>query len=326
MEYGKVVNGRVKSEKKFDFSKIRWALLLIIAALIAFDSFYTINEQEQAVVTTFGRASAVTSSGLHFKIPFVQQVKKVDTTIKGLTIGYDGEDQVVDSEGIMITSDYNFVNVDFYLEYRFSDPIEALYASQRPVEILKNIAQSGIRSVIGQYTVDSVITTGKAEIQAAIRQKIVEDLERNDIGIQLVNITIQDAEPPTSQIMEAFKAVETAKQGKETAINNANKYANEKLPEAEARVDQIEKDAEAAKTERINEAEAQVAMFNAMYEEYIKNPEVTRQRMFYEAMEDILPDIKIVVDYGNGNLSTILPLDTFADNQNTNDAGNVQGQ
>lgn len=326
MEYGKVVNGRVKSRQGFSFDKIKWALLLIIVALIVFDSFYTINEQEQAVVTTFGKANAVTSSGLHFKIPFIQQVKKVDTTIKGITIGYDRDNQVVDSEGIMITSDYNFVNVDFYLEYRFSDPIKALYASQKPVEILKNIAQSGIRSVIGQYTVDSVITTGKAEIQAAIRQKIVEDLEKNDIGIQLVNITIQDAEPPTSQVMEAFKAVETAKQGKETAINNANKYANEKLPEAEAKVDQIEKDAEAAKTARINEAEAQVAMFNAMYAEYIKNPEVTRQRMFYEAMENILPGTKIIIDYGNGNLSTVLPLDSFTTNPNTNNTGNTQEQ
>lgn len=324
MEYGKVVNGKVKPEGRFEFEKIKWALVIIIVVLIMFDSIYTINEQEQAVVTTFGKADAVTTSGLHFKIPFIQQVRKVDTTIKGLAIGYDQNNQEVDSEGIMITSDYNFVNVDFYLEYRFSDPIKALYASEKPVEILKNIAQSGIRSVIGQYTVDSVITTGKVEIQAAIRQRIVEDLEKNDIGIQLVNITIQDAEPPTAQIMEAFKAVETAKQGKETAINNANKYANEKLPEAEAKVDQIEKDAEANKTERINEAEAQVAMFNAMYEEYVKNPQVTRQRMFYEAMEDILPDTKIIIDYGNSSLSTILPLDTFFKNQPANEDAGVQ--
>lgn len=316
MEDNRVVNGKARVVGNNSFEKIKWALLAIIIAVVAMNSFYTINEQEQAVVTTFGVANAVTASGLHFKIPFVQQVVKVDTTIKGITIGYDENNSVVDSEGIMITSDYNFVNVDFYLEYRFSDPIKALYASEHPVEILKNIAQSGIRSVIGQYTVDSVITTGKAEIQAAIRQRIVEDLEENDIGIQLVNITIQDAEPPTAQIMEAFKAVETAKQGKETAINNANKYANEKIPEAAAKVDQIEKDAEAKKTERINEAQAQVAMFNAMFEEYIKNPEVTRQRMFYESMEKILPGTKIIIDYGNGNLSTVLPLDSFVAGQN----------
>ena len=125
-----------------------------------------------------------------------------------------------------------------------------------------------------------------------------------------MNITIQDAEPPTQEIMKAFKAVETAKQGKETAVNNANKYRNEKLPEAEAQADQIIQDAEAQKQVRINEAEAEVARFNAMYEEYVKNPTVTKLRMFYETMEDVLPEMKIVIDNGDGT-QKVLPLDSF---------------
>ena len=117
---------------------------------------------------------------------------------------------------------------------------------------------------------DDVLTTGKGEIQARIKEMITAKLEEQDIGIQLVNITIQDSEPPTAEVMKAFKMVETAKQGKETALNNANKYRNEKLPEAEAKVDQIIKDAEARKQTRINEAQAQVARFNALYAEYEK--------------------------------------------------------
>ena len=136
-------------------------------------------------------------------------------------------------------------------------------------------------------------------------------LSEQDIGIQLVNITIQDSEPPTSEVMEAFKAVETAKQGKETALNNANKYRNEQLPLAQAQADGIIKDAEAQKTERINEATAQVARFNAMYEEYIKNPTITKQRMFYEAMEEVLPDLKVVIESPNGNTQTFYPLESF---------------
>ena len=123
-------------------------------------------------------------------------------------------------------------------------------------------------------------------------------------------MTIQDSEPPTKEVMEAFKAVETAKQGKETAINNANKYRNEKLPGAEAEIDKIMQEAQAQKTQRINEANGEVARFNAMYEEYVKNPQVTRQRMFYEAMEDVLPRLKVVID-GTDQTSTILPLDSF---------------
>lgn len=156
-----------------------------------------------------------------------------------------------------------------------------------------------------------MLTTGKSEIQSKIKEMIMEKMEEQVVGIQLVNISIQDSEPPTQEVMQAFKAVETAKQGKETAINNANKYRNEKLPEAEAQADQIIQDAEAQKQVRINEAEAEVARFNAMYEEYIKNPDVTKQRMFYEAMEEVLPDLKIIVDNGNGT-QKVLPLEPFA--------------
>lgn len=306
--------------------KIAGIAAAVIAVLIlAFNSTYEIKEQEQAVLITLGRASAVTEPGLHFKIPFIQQIRKVNTTIQGFSIGYNLDNNSVnEDESLMITSDFNFIDVDFYVEYRYNDPVKALYASKDPLQILRNISQSCIRTVIGSYPVDDVLTTGKNEIQAAIKEMILEHLEEQDIGIQLVNITIQDSEPPTQEVMEAFKAVETAKQGKETALNNANKYRNEQLPSAQARADGIIKDAEAQKTERINEATAQVARFNAMYEEYIKNPTVTKQRMFYEAMEEILPDLKVIIESPNGNVQTIYPIESFTgsyDTGNTNKNG-----
>ncbi len=296
--------------------RILIGIVVVFAALIViFNSIYTIREQEQAVLITFGQASPVTSPGLHFKIPFVQEVKKVNTTIQGFAIGYEPSSNTsIESESLMITSDYNFVNLDFFVEYRFSDPVKAVYASSEPVQILKNISQSCIRTVISSYPVDEVLTTGKNEIQAAIKAMIIEKLDQQDIGIQLVNITIQDSEPPTTEVIEAFKAVETAKQGKETALNNANKYRNEKIPDAQAKADAIIKDAEAQKTERINEATAQVARFNAMYEEYIKNPTITKQRMFYEAMEDILPELKVIIESSDGNVQMFYPIDSFTGN------------
>ncbi len=288
------------------------AAILVAAVILIMNSAYEIKEQEQAVLITLGRAQAVTDPGLHFKIPFIQQVRKVNTTIQGFAIGYSTDDNVVnEDESLMITSDFNFIDVDFYVEYRYSDPVRALYASKNPLDILRNICQSCIRTIIGGYPVDDVLTTGKNEILVAIREKILAELEQQDIGIQLMNITIQDAEPPTTEVMEAFKAVETAKQGKETALNNANKYRNEQLPSAQARADGIIKDAEAQKTERINEATAQVARFNAMYQEYIKNPAVTRQRMFYEAMEDVLPGLKVIIESPGGSLQTIYPIEPF---------------
>lgn len=289
---------------------------VVVLAVLALNSTYEIKEQEQAVLITLGQAQAVSEPGLHFKIPFIQQVRKVNTTIQGFAIGYNSEsDEVDEEESLMITSDFNFIDVDFYVEYRYSDPVKALYASRAPLDILRGISQSCIRTVIGSYPVDDVLTTGKNEIQASIKEMILKRLEEQDIGIQLVNITIQDSEPPTAEVMEAFKAVETAKQGKETALNNANKYRNEQLPSAQAKADGIIKDAEAKKTERINEATAQVARFNSMYQEYIKNPAVTRQRMFYEAMEDVLPDLKVVIESPNGNTQTIYPLESFTGTQ-----------
>ena len=291
------------------------AILVVAAAILIFDSAYSITEQEQAVVTTFGKPMTVNEPGLHFKIPIIQKVQKVDTTIKGFPIGYSSATEYVEEESLMITNDFNFVNVDFYVEYKVSDPVKALFSSQEPVEILKNLAQSSIRSVVGSFDVDSVITTGKGEIQLKIKDMIIEKLEEHDIGIQLINITIQDAEPPTDEVMEAFKQVETAKHGNHTAINNANKYRNEQLPEAEARIDQILKDAQAQKEARINEAEGQVARFNSMYEEYSKNPLITKQRMFYETMEEILPELEVILDSTDTGVQKILPLDPIISSQ-----------
>ena len=113
--------------------------------------------------------------------------------------------------------------------------------------------------------------------------------------------------------------MDTAKQGKETALNNANKYRNEQIPNAEAEADRILQDAEATKQERINEANGQVARFNSMYQEYVKYPEVTKKRMFYEAMENVLPDIKVIIQSEDGNTSTILPLDSFVTESSTSD-------
>ena len=285
--------------------------LVVLLGVTALGSFYTIGEQENAVVTTFGVPQTVTSPGLHFKIPYVQHVQKVDMTIKGFSIGYDLKtDESKPEESLMITSDYNFVNVDFFLEYRVTDPVKYLYNSQDAVSILKTLAQSYIRDTIGLYPVDDVITSGKSQIQGEIKDKIMSRMEQEDLGIQLVNLTIQDAEPPTAEVLAAFKDVENAKQGKDTALNNANKYRSEQIPKAEAQADQILRRAEAAKEARINEAAGQVARFNAMYEEYSKFPHITMQRMYYETMETLLPGLQVILTDESGNQLNMFQFDT----------------
>lgn len=295
-------------------------ILIIIIAIAGFNTSYSVKEQEQALLLTLGKPTSVQGPGLHFKIPFIQSVEMVDTTIQGLAIGYNAQtNESVDNESSMITGDYNFINVDFYIEYKVSDPQKLFYASKEPIFILKNVAQSCIRSVIGMTEVDTILTVGKSEIQSKIKDNMIEEFQNNDIGIQIINVTIQDAEPPTEEIISAFKSVETAKQGKETAINNANEYNNSQIPAARANADKIIQAAQAQKTQRINQAIADVASFNAMYDEYIKNPEVTKQRMYYETMEEIMPGLDVIIDGSNTNLQTMYPIKSFTEGAKANE-------
>ena len=307
-------SGRAGGRRPGRLKKLLWLIPLAIFLLVAaFDSFYTLKEDQYAVITTFGKPTTVSASGLQFKIPFVQRVYKVSKSVQSFPLGYrTGSNESVDSESLMITYDYNFVNVDFYVEYRVTDPVKYLYNSNDPVGILKMLCQSYIRDTIGLYDVDSVITTGKSEIQADIKQKIVDRLETEDLGIQLTNITIQDAEPPTPEVQQAFTAVETAKQGADTAVNNAKKYANEVTPAASADADEIVKQAEAYRESKINEANGQAARFEELFNEYQKYPLITKQRLFYEAMEEILPDMKLYIVDEAAGVQTSIPLEPYA--------------
>jgi len=289
-------------------------LVLLLVAGLAFGSVYQLQEDEYAVITTFGKPTVVSQSGLKFKIPLIQQKTIVSKATQGFSVGYDlrtGES--IPNESLMISVDFNFVNVDFYVEYRVVDPVKYLYASRDPEAILKMLCQSYIRDTIGLYNVDDVITTGKSEIQAVIKEKIMTRLEQEDLGIALVNIAMQDAEPPTYEVQQAFKAVETSKQEAETAINNANKYANEQLPAAEADADQIIQIAQAYKEARIAEAQGQATRFAELFAEYSKYPEITRQRLFYETITGIFPGMKVIIMGEDGStMETVLPLDDFA--------------
>ncbi len=292
-------------------------LLFLALALGTLTCFYTVDDKQQAVVTTFGKVTDVTDAGVHFMLPFgIQRVKKVDVNVyQKIELGYssDGSGYSVDQrESTMITGDYNIVNVDFFVEYKISDPVQYLYSSNNPELILRNLIQSQVRNVVGSSTVDAVLTDGKENIQMQVKELVSQILEEYDIGLTLVDVKIQDAEPPTVEVVEAFKSVETAKQQAETVINDAKAYQNAQLPQAQARADKLIKNAEYLRQKRINEATQRVAMFQAMYAEYALNPAITRSRMYYETISEVLPGVKLFINTGEGsNIQSLLPLESL---------------
>ncbi len=300
-------------------------VLVVIAALLIGTCYYTVDDKQQAVVTTFGKVTDITDAGVHFKLPFgIQQVQKVDVNVyQKIELGYSssGNDYLVnDRESTMITGDYNIVNVDFFVEYKISDPVQYLYSSNNPELILRNLIQSQVRNVVGSSTVDAVLTDGKENIQMQVKELVTRILQEYDIGLTLVDVKIQDAEPPTTEVIEAFKAVETAKQKAETVINDAKAYQNAQLPQAQAQADQLVQNAEYLRQKRINEAIEKVAMFQAQYAEYAQNPDITRSRMYYEAISDILPGVKLFINTGDkSDVQMLLPLDQLMDTTGGND-------
>ena len=315
-------NNRNKLSLKKLGSKALVVLLILLVASSAMSCFYTVDDKQQAVVTTFGKVTDITDAGVHFKLPFgIQHVQKVDVNVyQKIELGYDsvGDDYygVSDArESTMITGDYNIVNVDFFVEYKISDPVTYLYSSNNPELILRNLIQSQVRNVVGSSSVDAVLTDGKENIQMQVKELVTQILAEYDIGLTLVDVKIQDSEPPTQEVIEAFKAVETAKQQAEAVINEAKAYENAKLPQAQAEADQLIQNAEYLKQKRINEAKEQVAMFTAMYQEYRRNPGITRSRMYYEAIQEILPGVKLYINTSNGSddVQMLLPLESLVD-------------
>ena len=308
-----------KKPKKRGKIQVKIIVICVLAAILALGAgtcFYTVDDKQQAVVTTFGKVTDVTDAGVHFLLPFgIQQVEKVDVNVyQKIELGYstskNNNYKVNESESTMITGDYNIVNVDFFVEYKISDPVQYLYSSNDPESILRNLVQSQVRNVVGSSTVDSVLTDGKENIQMQVRTLVTDILSQYDIGLSLVDVKIQDAEPPTQEVIEAFKNVETAKQQAETVINDAKAYKNAQLPQAQAKADKLIQNAQYLKEKRINEATEQVAMFNAMYQEYALNPQVTKSRMYYEAIAQIMPGVKLYINTSSGSdVQMLLPLE-----------------
>jgi modulator of FtsH protease HflK len=293
--------------------KILFGICAFIVLLMGYSSFYTVQEQERAAILTFGKYTGETTAGLHFKWPYpVQQVIKVPAELtQHITIGYRQEGSnvtAVEEEAMMITGDENIVSADAVVQWKISSIRDYLYNIDNPEQFLRNAASSAIRSVIGSEKLDYAITDGKTEIQDKVRERLLELQSKYQTGMQIIDIKFQDIEPPSGQVEEAFREVTNAREEKNTKINNAAKYQNDRIPKARGEAQALIENAEGLKKSRILNAQGDVAQFNAIFAEYKKNPGVTQSRLIMETLEKILPNAKIFISDSSSETVKYLPI------------------
>ncbi|WP_051302428.1 FtsH protease activity modulator HflK [Salibacterium aidingense] len=287
---------------------------LIILVLFLVTGWYTVDESEQAALVTFGEVDeTITDPGLKFKLPWpVQKAEILPVSTNTTSVGYDtaddGEVTEYEDEAKMITGDENILFVDLVVQWRITNPEEYLYNAHQPDDILYQASSASLRGVIGNSEVDDVLTDQRAEIEGTVLESLTELVERYEIGITVLDVKLQDVELPTEEVRQAFTAVTDAREERLTKINQANKYRNQEMNEAEGEEDAIVSRAEGERAERIEDARGETSRFNALYEEYINDPEVTRQRLVLETLEDVLPNSELYIIDSQQETVNYLPI------------------
>jgi modulator of FtsH protease HflK len=286
---------------------------ILLLGIVAFTTWYTVDESEQAVIATFGAVDeGVAEPGLHFKLPWpIQKVQKLSKETFSLQFGYkekDGEIKEFPKETKMITGDENIVLADMVVQWKITNPEKYLYNSEDPGKVLYNATSASLRSIIGSSKIDDALTSGKAEIEAQVRDLLSDLIERYDIGISILSVKLQDVELPNEEVRKAFTNVTDARETMNTKINEANKYRNKRTKEAEGEKDAIISTAQGDKAARIETARGDVAIFNSLYNEYKNAPDITKQRLVLETIDQVLPNAQIYIMKDDGNTMKYLPI------------------
>lgn len=280
--------------------------IVIGVALVALliQSIYTLDEQERGVLLRLGKYQETTLPGLHFKIPFIDEVIPVNTTrVRTLEI-----------RERMLTEDENIVEVELNAQYRVSDPVEFALRIQQPERSLQMAAQSALRHHVGSASMDEVLTSGRVQLAADVEVRLQEYLNRYHTGMVLTNVNVKDARPP-EQVRSAFDDVQVAKLDKERMTNEAEAYANAVVPEARGQAQRQLEEAAAYKQRVVSRAQGEADRFERLYAEYRKAPQVTRERLYIDAVSEVYTNAsKVLVDVKGGNNMMYLPLDKIVQN------------
>ncbi|MBN1482190.1 FtsH protease activity modulator HflK [candidate division KSB1 bacterium] len=301
---------------------IMFIILGIIGLWIVLSSVYTVDADEVGVIRRFGKHTRTTDPGLNFKLPWgiekvtkvkVERVYKEEFGFRTVSAGVRTEYSSADysSESLMLTGDLNSALVEWIVQYRIKDPVAYLFRVKNVERTIRYVSESILRQVVGDNSVDEVITVRRQDIAPEVKQLMQELLDEYETGIDIVTVNLQDVNPP-QKVQPAFNEVNEAEQDKERIINEALQVYNSAIPKAKGEAEQQILEAEGYATNRINRAKGDAEKFIAVWREYNKAKDVTQRRLYLEMMQDVLPklDKKIIVDEDLKSFLPLLQLDT----------------
>jgi len=305
---------------KLQFNKGMIPIIGIILGLgILATGIYSTGPDEVGVVQRFGKYVRTTQPGLHLKLPVIETLNNVKvkyifkeefgfrTTKSGINTQYSNKNYF--DESLMLTGDLNVLEVEWITQFKVKDPVKLLFNIRNPQRTIRNISEAVMRLVVGDHTVNEVLTTRRVEINLEVQERLQEILDSYDGGIQIVTVKLQNVNPP-NPVKPSFNEVNEAKQEKEKVINQAWEAYNKIIPKASGEAAKTISEAEGYALKRINKAKGDVANFSAVWEAYKNSKEVTRKRLYLEAMNEIMSQsgTKYIVDPSQKNILPFLNL------------------
>ncbi|WP_245892094.1 FtsH protease activity modulator HflK [Polaribacter glomeratus] len=292
-------------------------MTLLFLVVIIWSSIFQISTEEVGVITRFGKYVRQVEPGLNFKIPLAEDVYKVPVERQQkIEFGFRTDNPGIDTqyressstkdESLMLTGDLNLAEVQWVVQYRVDDAYKNLFKVRNPQSTLRIISEAAMRQIVGDRTVNEVLTVGRTEIASELQLLIQEICREYSMGLKIEQVVLQDVNPP-EPVKAAFNAVNEAQQEKETLINQAKSEYNKVIPKARGQAEETIQQAEGYAAERVNNADGEAARFTALYNEFIKAPEVTKRRIYLETMSNVIPKIgNVVITDQKGN--SVLPL------------------
>jgi len=296
-------------------------IVLVLVAVWALSGIYIVDEGKQAVVLRFGAYHSTNGPGPHWYPRFIDTVDVVDTArVRSVHIGQGTE------EALMLTTDENIVDMEFVVQYNVRDARKFLFNVRDPEVSLQHITQSAVREIVGNNDMEHIITKGRDKIAAEAWERIQEILDSYQTGLQVQGFNMQKAQPP-KEVMPAFDDVAAAREDRENFINKAEAYANDIVPRAKGQVQRIVEEAKAYKEQVVSVAEGESDRFLKIMGQYKKAPQVTRERLYLETMEEVLSkNNKVMIDTKKGNNLMYLPLQELMQKSGTNSDKSTQSE